>query len=274
LQDGARCFRLKANQPEAVSDGRIRDAAATVTRHALVTGGSRGIGRAIAGALAAAGARVTVLGRDENALGDVVKAGQAQDSIVADVSDAAAMEAALRRVQPVDLLIANAGVAVSGPFLKTGDDGFARMIATNLMGTVHAARGVLAGMVERGFGRIVAVASTAGLKGYPYVSAYCASKHAVVGLARALAAETAGTGVTVNAVCPGFTDTEMVEQSLERIVAKTGRSRAEALRELTKLNPQQRLVQPREVADAVLWLCSDGASAVTGQAIAVAGGEL
>jgi NAD(P)-dependent dehydrogenase (short-subunit alcohol dehydrogenase family) len=246
-----------------------------MNRHALVTGGSRGIGRAIAGALTGAGARVTVLGRDERALAEVVREGHAQASVVADVADAAALDAALRTVRrPIDLLIANAGAAMSAPFLKTGDDQFRQMIGTNLMGTVHAVRAVLGGMVERGFGRIVAIASTAGLKGHPYVSAYCASKHAVVGLVRALAAETAATGVTVNAVCPGFTDTDMVAESLDRIVAKTGRSRDEALRELTRHNPQQRLIEPREVADAVLWLCGDGAAAVTGQAIAVSGGEV
>jgi NAD(P)-dependent dehydrogenase (short-subunit alcohol dehydrogenase family) len=129
-------------------------------------------------------------------------------------------------------------------------------------------------MRERGEGRIVAVASTAGLKGYPYVSAYCTAKHAVVGLVRALALETARDGVTVNAVCPGFTDTDLVADSLERIRAKTGRSREEALEELVRHNPQGRLVAPEEVADAVVWLCGPGARSVTGQAIAVAGGEV
>jgi len=133
---------------------------------------------------------------------------------------------------------------------------------------------VMPGMAERGFGRIVAIASTAGLKGYPYVTAYCAAKHAVVGFVRALAAETAQTGVTVNAVCPGFADTDLVAESLDRIVAKTGRSRDEALAELVKHNPQGRLVAPGEVADAVLWLCGERARSVTGQAIAVAGGEV
>jgi 3-hydroxybutyrate dehydrogenase len=142
------------------------------------------------------------------------------------------------------------------------------------MGIVHAAQAVLAPMVERRFGRIVAVASTAGLKGYPYVSAYCAAKHAVIGLVRALALETATSGVTVNAVCPGFTDTDLVAESLDRIVAKTGRSREDALAELVKHNPQQRLVDPSDVADAVLWLCGDRACSVTGQAIVVAGGEV
>jgi NAD(P)-dependent dehydrogenase (short-subunit alcohol dehydrogenase family) len=129
-------------------------------------------------------------------------------------------------------------------------------------------------MAGRGFGRIVAVASTAGLKGYPYVSAYCAAKHAVIGFVRALALEIATTGVTVNAVCPGFTDTDLVAKSLDTIIAKTGRSRDEALAELVRHNPQRRLIEPREVAETVLWLCQDGARSVTGQAIAVAGGEV
>ena len=148
------------------------------------------------------------------------------------------------------------------------------MLALNLESVVTATRTVLPGMVERGFGRIVSVASTAGLKGYAYVSAYCAAKHAVVGLTRALAAEVARSGVTVNAVCPGYTDTDLVRDSVDRIAAKTGRTAEEALSILTRANPQGRLVAPREVADAVVWLCGREAGAVTGQAIAVAGGEV
>jgi NAD(P)-dependent dehydrogenase (short-subunit alcohol dehydrogenase family) len=252
--------------------GSLRD------RHALVTGGGRGIGRAIAQALVEAGAKVTVLGRDRAALDKVVAEGAAHGSAVADVTDRASMLAALQGARAaggaIDLLIANAGAAASAPFAKSDDQLFRRMLDVNLMGAVHAAQAVLGGMVERGFGRIVAVASTAGLKGYPYVSAYCAAKHAVVGLVRSLALETATTGVTVNAVCPGFTDTNLVGESLDRVVAKTGRSREEAFAEFIKHNPQKRLVTPHEVADTVLWLCGDGASSITGQAIAVAGGEV
>lgn len=244
-------------------------------RHALVTGGSRGIGRAIAGALAGAGAQVTIVGRNEAALAEVIEAGQAHASALADVTDERALGRAIAGLgKPFDLLVANAGEAVSKPFGRTDSADFGAMLGVNLMGVVNAVRAVMAGMRERGYGRIVAVASTAGLKGYPYVTAYCAAKHAVVGFVRALALETAATGITVNAVCPGFTDTDLVASSLDRIVEKTGRSREDALFELTRTNPQGRLVRPEEVADAVLWLCGEAARSVTGQAIAVAGGEI
>ncbi len=243
-------------------------------RRALVTGGGRGIGRAIAATLAAAGADVTVLGRDAARLERVVEAGEAARALVADVTDADAMDRALGEAGALDILVANAGAARSASFARSDEVLFRTMLDVNLMGTVYAARAALPAMVAAGRGRIVAVASTAGLKGYPYVSAYCAAKHAVVGLVRALALETARTGITVNAVCPGFADTDIVAESLERIVARTGRTRDEALADLTRHNPQGRLVDPREVADAVLWLCGPGASAVTGQAVAVAGGEV
>ncbi|WP_084731790.1 SDR family NAD(P)-dependent oxidoreductase [Microvirga vignae] len=247
-------------------------------RHAIVTGGGRGIGRAIARALAGAGAKVTILGRDQATLDRVVSEGDAHAAAVADVTDPdtvqAAVQAAISWHGPVDLMIANAGSAVSAPFLKSTPDVFRQMLDVNLLGATNVTHAVLGSMAERGFGRIIAVASTAGLKGYPYVTAYCAAKHAVIGFVRALALETAKTGITVNAVCPGFTDTDLVAESLERIMAKTGRTREQALSELVKHNPQQRLISPSEIADAVLWLCGEGARSVTGQAIAVAGGEI
>jgi 3-hydroxybutyrate dehydrogenase len=247
-------------------------------RHALVTGGGRGIGRAIAASLVTAGATVTIVGRSSASLEQAIAQGAAHAAAVADVTDAQAVQRAVRdavdRNGPVDLMIANAGAAASAPFMKSGPEVFRQMLDVNLLGVTNVAQAVLGTMTERGFGRIVAVASTAGLKGYPYVSAYCAAKHAVIGFVRALALETAKTGVTVNAVCPGFTDTDLVAESLERIMAKTNRTRDEALGELVKHNPQGRLIDPSEIADAVLWLCGEGARSVTGQAIVVAGGEI
>src|SRR5271166_5145256 len=245
--------------------------------HALVTGGGRGIGREIAAALMRAGSTVTIIGRDRATMEAVVATGDAHFVGVADVADQAAVNAAVTAAaarKPIDILVANAGSAQSAPFAKSDAALFRRMIDVNFMGVVHAIQAVLPGMKDRPYGRIVAVASTAGLKGYPYVSAYSAAKHAVVGLVRSLALELASTHVTVNAVCPGFTDTDLVAGSIDNIMKKTGRSREQAIAELAKHNPQGRLVTPAEVADAVLWLCGEKASAVTGQAIAVAGGEI
>jgi len=235
-------------------------------KRALVTGGGSGIGRACAAALAAAGAEVTVLGRREAPLRAVVEAGEAAHLLVADIS-------ALPALPPQDILVNAAGIAPSAPFLKSEPALWEEVLRVNLLGAVAVTRALLPGMLAAGWGRVVHIASTAALRGYPYVSAYVASKHALLGLVRALALEVAKSGVTVNAVCPGFTDTDIVAGAIATITAKTGRSAEAALAELTRHNPQGRLVKPAEVAAAVLFLCGEGAAAVNGQAIAVDGGE-
>ena len=185
-----------------------------------------------------------------------------------------AFDSARARFGEIAILVNNAGQAASAPFLKTDPALWRRMMAVNLDGTFHCTQAALAGMLAAGWGRIINIASTAGLTGYGYVTAYCAAKHGVVGLTRALAVEIATKGVTVNAVCPGFTDTDIVKEAVANIVAKTGRTAEQAQAELASRNPQKRLVRPEEVANAVAWLCLPGSEAITGQAIAVAGGEL
>ena len=253
-------------------------AAALEGRHAVVTGGGRGIGAAIATALSGEGARVTLMGRNGaqlNGKAATLPVGQAVRCDVADeTAVAAAFAEAARALGPVAILVNNAGAAESAPFLRTSLELFRRMLEVNLIGTFLCSRAALPDMLEAGFGRIVNVASIAGLKGAAYVSAYCAAKHGVVGLTRALALETATKGITVNAVCPSYTDTDMARRAIANIVQKTGRSAAEAEAELVRKNPQGRLIRPDEVAATVLWLCAPGAEAITGQAIALAGGEV
>jgi NAD(P)-dependent dehydrogenase (short-subunit alcohol dehydrogenase family) len=248
-------------------------------RHALVTGAGRGIGAAIVARLAAEGARVTLLARTQAQL-EVTAASLGARAqfftvdITQQVAVTRAVEAAASTFGPVDILVNNAGKAQSAPLQRTSEDFWQSMLAVNLSGVYHGIRAVLPSMIERKFGRIVSVASTAGLRGYPYVAAYCATKHGVVGLTRALALEVAQRGITVNAVCPGYTETDIVRDAIANIQKITGRSAADALESLTRTNPQGRLIQPVEVAHAVAWLCLPGSESVTGQSIPIAGGEV
>lgn len=254
-----------------------------MTRHALVTGAGSGIGRAIALALAETGHRVSLCGRRSAPL-DVVRdeiASNGGEALVVggfDVTDAASVEAgianATRQFGDIAVLVNCAGEAPSASFDKTDRALWNRVIGINLTGVFLVTQQALPSLRRAGNGRIVNVASTAGLTGYAYVSAYCASKHGVIGLTRALALELARTDITINAVCPGFTDTPLLDGAVDTITGKTGRSAEEARAALAKSNPQGRLVTPQEVADAVLWLASEKASAITGQAIPVAGGEV
>ncbi|QFZ83914.1 SDR family oxidoreductase [Variovorax paradoxus] len=249
-------------------------------RHALVTGAARGIGAEIARTLAAQGAKLTLLGRDAQALQRVAEtlAGGGHGVVAADVADPQAVQSAFAQARAergaVTVLVNNAGAAESAPFLKTSVELWQRMLSVNLTGSFLCAQAALPDMLDAGWGRIVNIASTAGQKGYAYVSAYTAAKHGVIGLTRALALEVARKGITVNAVCPGYTDTDILRNSVANVVGKTGRSEADALAEFSSVNPQKRIVQPAEVADAVRWLCGDGAASVTGQSISVSGGEV
>ena len=246
--------------------------------HAVVTGGGTGIGAAIARALAAEGAKLTLVGRRREKLEEV--GSEPFDALVApaDVTDRAQVEACFataREAQgPITILVNNAGAAETSAFDRVTDDSWRRTLAVNLDALLYCCQAALPDLLAADAGRIVTVASTAGLKGYAYTVPYVAAKHGAVGLTRGLAMELARTNVTVNAVCPGFTDTEMVAEGLANIEARTGRSADQALDALLRFNPQRRLVDPQEVAAAVLWLCLPESRSINGQAIAVAGGEI
>src|SRR5690606_6792126 len=246
-------------------------------RHALVTGGGSGVGRAIALALAGEGVAVTICGRRMEPLTETVAQSPLIHALAADVTDEAAVaalyEEAVAARGAFDIVVANAGMAQSAPAARTTLDLWQRTLAANLTGAFLSVRPAMDAMRKAGGGRIVFIASTAGLKGYAYVAPYVAAKHGVVGLMRALAAEFSATGVTVNAVCPGFVETGMLDESVSRIAATTGRSAEEARAALASTNPQGRFIQPQEVAATVLWLCGDQAGSITGQAISVSGGE-
>ncbi|MGW8391210.1 SDR family NAD(P)-dependent oxidoreductase [Pseudoduganella sp. HUAS MS19] len=256
-------------------------------QHAFITGGSRGIGLACARTLLGQGASVTIAGRDAASLERAAAALRSEAAagllpqvatFVLDVTDEAAVHAAIataaQQLGPITILLNNAGQAEPAPFAKTTSRHWQHMLDVNLTGAFHCTQAVLPQMLEKGWGRIINIASTAGLKGYKYVSAYVAAKHGLVGLTKALALELATRNITVNAVCPGYTETDMVQDAIANIMQRTGRSEEQARAELAAGNPQQKLVQAEEVACAVAWLCQPSSSAMTGQSIAVAGGEV
>lgn len=246
-------------------------------KHAVITGGGSGVGAAMAAAFAAQGAKVTVLGRRLEPLQEVA-APLGGFAASCDVTNRASVEAALDAARdvngPVQVAVANAGAAPSKPFAKMSSADFSAALGVNLEGVFNLWQSALADMQGQGWGRMIAVASTAGLKGYPYVAGYCAAKHGVVGLTRALAQELAKSGITVNAICPGFIETPLLEASVRTITAKTGMSREDAVKRLSAGNPQGRLIQPQEVADTALWLASDAAGSVNGSALSLSGGEI
>ena len=248
--------------------------------HVLITGGAQGVGLAVAERFLAAGAKITITGRNEERLAEAKQALGIAGSVLtvaADVSDEAAVADLFEKAEaahgPVNVLVNNAGISGSAPLARMSVEHFDDMMGVNARGVFLCSRAAAGPMAKNGGGRIINIASTAGLKGYAYVAAYVASKHAAVGLTRALAQETAKKSVTVNALCPGFTETPLLAESIDTIMKTTGRSEAEARKSLARSNPQGRFIQPEEVAASALYLCGDDAHGITGQALSISGGE-
>ncbi|MBL4740164.1 MAG: SDR family oxidoreductase [Sneathiella sp.] len=250
----------------------------TKQKHALVTGGGSGVGADIALKLAAEGMLVTITGRRAEKLSLVADKHPNIYGMAADVADYVQMQAMVKDAAiargDFSIVVANAGMAESVPFHKMTSDQWSKTLDINLSGVFNTYQVTLGSMKKAGWGRMIAIASTAGLKGYSYVSSYCAAKHGVIGLTKSLALEVAKTGITVNAICPGFTETPMLEKSIAKIMGETGMSIEEARAALSRGNPMNRFIQPDEISDTVLWLCKNASSSITGQAISISGGEI
>ena len=249
-----------------------------MNKHVIITGAGKGIGAAIAETFVAKGYKVSLIGRNLEVLEEKAsELGAAALPLVCDITQPTAIEAAFKQaVQafgPVDVLVNNAGAALTAPFLKTKPEQFQAMMNVNFFGACLCIQSVLPSMMERNAGRIINIGSTSSVKGYGYVSAYTASKHAIMGLTRSVALEISKTDVTINTVCPGFTETDIVSEAIENIIQKTGRTAEQAIAELTKHNPQKRFIQPSEVAAQVYYLAEHAPLSINGQAIMVDGGE-